>query len=402
MENPSESRLRVAIRIRPTNVQTGADAPTPPHIACTSTSVTVVAMNTHYAQQQQAITLGDERDRVFAFGPGHSNDSVASGLDIPAIVHDCVRGKRDGLVCCYGQSCSGKSYTMFGPKGMVQQGLQAALALAAGCGSASGRIRIQVSASELYMNTLRPLMDSRHGQWMPVTKAEDITTVHEMVATARTVSSTSLNAESSRSHAFVIVRFERGTDAGELGGGGSVSTRPPRTTGTTLVFVDLAGSERVSKSQAAGIRLQEGIEINKSLSALGNVMRALAGASQTTPPGASPTTIPWRASKLTQLLKAYVRCGSTIWFVLCISGEEEHAHESLSTLRFGSAVLGVTLHAHRTWEAEDGGKRAAARTAVSSPAIGTKGTKGIEDNVSVRHWVLIYLCWACLMIVLGC
>ena len=395
MENPREHRLRVAIRIKPTkSSRPGADAcSAPAHIECTSTSVTVTASNTHHAQQQQTVTLGTPRDPVMSFGPGHSNDKVASLIDISSIVHDCVLGKRDGLVCCYGQSCSGKSYTMFGPGGgLVQQGLQTALTLANGCDGATGRFHIQVSAYELYGNTVRSLIDLRHGKWMHVTKTEDIRTVHEMVATARTVSSTNLNAESSRSHAFVIVRFAPWSEDDELGGGRR--TGPTDTaSGTTLVFVDLAGSERVSKTQATGSRLQEGIEINKSLSALGNVMRALAGASLSTT-GALPPTIPWRASRLTQVLKSYVCYGSTIWFILCISGEEDHAHESLSTLRFGSAVLGVTLRAHRK-EAKDGRESAVIKKVCVSPVA------RFRDAVSARHWVCVYLCWAFVMVVLG-
>ncbi len=394
MENPRESRMRIAIRIKPTNnIQPGAGAcSSPAHIACSNTSVTVTASNTH-CSQQQTVTLGTPEDPVVSFGPGQSNDTVASRIDVSAIVRDCVRGESGGLVCCYGQSCSGKSYTMFGDGGgLVHRALQAALA-GVGDGAAS-RFRIEVSASELYGNTLRSLMGPHHGPWMRVTKTEDINTVLQMVATARTVSSTNLNAESSRSHAFVVVRFDPGSGDAEPGGARPASPTPA-TTGTTLVFVDLAGSERVSKSQAAGTRLQEGIEINKSLSALGNVMRALAGASPSASSGASTPTIPWRASKLTQLLKAYVRGDSTIWFILCISGEEDHAHESLSTLRFGSAVLGVTLRAHRK-EAKGAKEGREVRTVCGAPAV------TVRDAVSARHWVCVYLCWTFLMVVLGC
>ncbi len=390
MKNPRESRLRVAIRIRPSNIDASSS---PAHIACSNTSVTVTASNTHSVQQQTA-TLGTSEDPVVVFSPGQSNDNVASRIDVSAMVRDCARGDRDGLVCCYGQSYSGKSYTMFGQGGgLVHRALQASLGLAAGGGGAAGRFRVQVSAYELYGHTVRSLMGPRHGQWMRVTKSEDINTVLELVVQARAVSETNLNTQSSRSHAFVIVRFESEFNDAELGG-----ARPAgpdaATPGATLALVDLAGSERVSKSQATGARLQEGIEINKSLSALGNVMRALASASPSTSPGASTQTIPWRASKLTQLLKAHLRCHSTIWFILCISGEEDHAHESLSTLRFGSAVLGVTLRAHRK-EAKGGRGGKNIQTAVDAPAV------AIRDAVAARHWVMVYLCWLMAMIMLA-
>ena len=136
MKNPRESRLRVAIRIRPSNFDASSS---PAHIACSNTSVTVTASNTHSVQQQTA-TLGTSEDPVVVFSPGQSNDNVASRIDVSAMVRDCARGDRDGLVCCYGQSYSGKSYTMFGQGGgLVHRALQASLGLAAGGGGAAGR-----------------------------------------------------------------------------------------------------------------------------------------------------------------------------------------------------------------------------------------------------------------------
>ena len=79
----------------------------------------------------------------------------------------------------------------------------------------------------------------------------------------RHVSATKMNAESSRSHLIVSILLE----AKDKNTGGSITGK--------LTLVDLAGSEKVSKSEVTGIRLDEAKNINKSLSALGNVINAL-------------------------------------------------------------------------------------------------------------------------------
>jgi len=100
----------------------------------------------------------------------------------------------------------------------------------------------------------------------------------------RATASTAMNAASSRSHALVSVRLQLPGAPGSPNAGGV----------STLHLVDLAGSERVEKSEATGATLKEALSINKSLSALGDVVAAL----QRRAPH-----IPFRNSKLTQVLQ---------------------------------------------------------------------------------------------------
>lgn len=80
---------------------------------------------------------------------------------------------------------------------------------------------------------------------------------------SRAVSSTNMNAESSRSHSiFVIGVHQRNTETGSQKAG-------------NLYLVDLAGSEKVGKTGASGQTLEEAKKINKSLSALGMVINSL-------------------------------------------------------------------------------------------------------------------------------
>ena len=92
---------------------------------------------------------------------------------------------------------------------------------------------------------------------------------------------------SSRSHAIFTIHVERrGADAADV-------------TRAKMHLVDLAGSERAKRTKAEGQRLKEGIQINKGLLALGNVISALGDDKRR----AAGTHVPYRDSKLTRLLQ---------------------------------------------------------------------------------------------------
>lgn len=105
----------------------------------------------------------------------------------------------------------------------------------------------------------------------------------------RTVASTNMNATSSRAHTVVTITFDQifTTSAGEV------------KKSSVINLVDLAGSERADSTGATGDRLKEGANINKSLSALGNVISSLAEQSS----GKKKVLIPYRDSVLTKLLQ---------------------------------------------------------------------------------------------------
>ena len=105
-----------------------------------------------------------------------------------------------------------------------------------------------------------------------------------------------------------------------------------------LHLVDLAGSERVSKSQADGDRLVEAQHINKSLSALGDVMAALAARG-----GAGAAHVPFRNSKLTQLLQDSLCGRAKVMMLVHVAPEASSYGESVSTLAFAKRVSEVML-----------------------------------------------------------
>lgn len=138
----------------------------------------------------------------------------------------------------------------------------------------------------------------------------------------RHTSETKMNDRSSRSHQILTVIVDshnRVTGARSHG---------------CLHLVDLAGSERVGKSEAAGERLREAQHINKSLSALGDVMAALASKS---------SHIPFRNSKLTQLLQDSLSGQAKVMMFMHVSPEASMHAESISTLQFATRVAEITL-----------------------------------------------------------
>ncbi|CAM0948797.1 unnamed protein product [Alopecurus aequalis] len=139
---------------------------------------------------------------------------------------------------------------------------------------------------------------------------------------ARVVGSTNANEHSSRSHCIhcVMVKGENMMNGDR--------------TNSKLWLIDLAGSERVAKTDAQGERLKEAQNINKSLSALGDVISALATKSQ---------HIPFRNSKLTHLLQDSLSGDSKTLMFVQISPNENDVGETLCSLNFASRVRGIEL-----------------------------------------------------------
>lgn len=125
-----------------------------------------------------------------------------------------------------------------------------------------------------------------------------------------------MNLASSRSHCLYIFSVQHG------------STPDERVKAGKIILVDLAGSEKVEKTGAEGRVLDEAKTINKSLSALGNVINALTTA--------KPNHVPYRDSKLTRILQDSLGGSSRAALLCCCSPSWSNSPESLSTIRFGT------------------------------------------------------------------
>jgi kinesin family protein 4/21/27 len=100
-------------------------------------------------------------------------------------------------------------------------------------------------------------------------------------------------------------------------------------------FVDLAGSERAKKTGATGSVLKEGININKSLLALGNVIAALTGEDN------KIKHVPYRDSKLTRILQDSLGGNSRTSMIACCSPAESNYEETLNTLKYASRARNI-------------------------------------------------------------
>ncbi|XP_030568912.1 chromosome-associated kinesin KIF4A-like [Drosophila novamexicana] len=142
-------------------------------------------------------------------------------------------------------------------------------------------------------------------------------------SSGRAVAATAMNETSSRSHAIFTLTV--------------VTTRKTgQKTVTTSKFslVDLAGSERCSKTLACGDRFKEGVNINKGLLALGNVINVLGS-------GQTAGYVPYRQSKLTRLLQDSLGGNSITLMIACVSPADYNVAETLSTLRYADRALQI-------------------------------------------------------------
>ncbi|VAH63486.1 unnamed protein product [Triticum turgidum subsp. durum] len=162
---------------------------------------------------------------------------------------------------------------------------------------------------------------------IPVKSTSDVLDLMEIGQANRAVGSTALNERSSRSHSILTVHV-RGLDVKN----GSTSRG-------CLHLIDLAGSERVERSEATGDRLKEAQHINKSLSALGDVIFALAQKN---------AHVPYRNSKLTQVLQSSLGGQAKTLMFVQINPDVESCSETISTLKFAERVSGVELGAARS------------------------------------------------------
>ncbi|CAI0397671.1 unnamed protein product [Linum tenue] len=157
----------------------------------------------------------------------------------------------------------------------------------------------------------------------------------------RRTGATSVNAESSRSHSvFTCIVESRCKSMAD----GKSSLKTSR-----INLVDLAGSERQKLTGAAGDRLKEAGNINRSLSQLGNLINILAEVSQT----GKQRHIPYRDSKLTFLLQESLGGNAKLAMVCAVSPAQSCKSETFSTLRFAQRAKAIKNKAVVNEEMED-------------------------------------------------
>ena len=197
---------------------------------------------------------------------------------------------------------------------------------------------------EVYNETIRDLLlrdgaeakkldvrMSSHGNVIPGLSEVELQNLDQAMALMdrgdrnRAVSSHSMNASSSRSHSIVAIRIE-----GEREDGAPFTAK--------LHLIDLAGSERVSKTDASGPQLVEAQHINKSLSALGDVISALSSKN-------SRSHVPFRNSKLTFVLQDSLSGDAKVLMIVAVSPALYNVSETFSSLSFANRCRATELGA---------------------------------------------------------
>ncbi|KAG7226995.1 hypothetical protein INR49_022341, partial [Caranx melampygus] len=272
-------------------------------------------------------------DRVF---PTNTTQEQVYNTCAKQIVKDVLCGY-NGTIFAYGQTSSGKTHTMEGKlHDPHQMGIIPRIAedifnhiFAM---DENLEFHIKVSYFEIYMDKIRDLLDvtktnlSVHEDKnrVPYVKGcterfvsspDEVMDVIDEGKANRHVAVTNMNEHSSRSHSIFLINIKQEHVETEQKLCGK------------LYLVDLAGSEKVSKTGAAGAVLDEAKNINKSLSALGNVISALAEGTK--------THVPYRDSKMTRILQDSLggNCRTTMF--ICCSPSSYNDAETKSTLMFG-------------------------------------------------------------------
>ncbi|KAG8090301.1 hypothetical protein GUJ93_ZPchr0011g27520 [Zizania palustris] len=318
-------------------------------------TITIMTPSKHGKDARKPFTF----NRVF--GP------LATQEQVFADMQPLIRSVLDGYNVCifaYGQTGSGKTFTMSGPKVLTEEGLGVNYRALNDLFNIQAQRKdtfcyeISVQMIEIYNEQVRDLLQnggnkkypflvptkldtatleirnsSQKGlavpdaNIVPVTSTADVIDLMNLGQNNRAVCSTAMNDRSSRSHSCLTVHVH----------GRDLASRTVLR--GCMHLVDLAGSERVDKSEVVGDRLKEAQHINKSLSALGDVIASLAQKN---------AHVPYRNSKLTQLLQDSLGGQAKTLMFVHIAPEPDAVGESISTLKFAERVATVELGAAKS------------------------------------------------------
>lgn len=329
-----DTHVKVVCRIRPLN----------------STEQTNGDLESVYATDENTVTVKNKDvEQRFLFD--RACDGRTSQLEFYDIVTHETLNKFfqgfNGTILAYGQTGAGKSHTMFGPlsdRGIVPR-ISRSIFSHIALGLSDIEYTVSISIMEIYNELIRDLLnpypvakectvheDKINGVFVKglshafVSSATEMNEVVNQGSKRRTVSSTHMNAESSRSHSLIqIVLNQKNVDNGSL-------------TKSTLFLVDLAGSEKADRTGAYGSSLEEAKKINLSLSVLSLVINSLADSKL--------THIPYRDSKLTRILQESLGGNSRTTLIVNCSPALSCVLESMSSLRFATRAKKVKNSLH--------------------------------------------------------
>lgn len=294
------------------------------------------------------------------FDPDSTNTEIFESC-VKKVVGSSMGGFH-GSVFTYGQTSSGKTYTMNGAQnqpGVIPQAIYY-------CFQAidefpDREFLIRVSYIEVYNEQLRDLLnvestniklqfDPKLGTVLSGVKEqvvlnyEQVITLIKLGETHRHIGSTNMNEKSSRAHTIFKIIVES-KERGNLG-----SSAPVRV--STLNLVDLAGSENAKMTNSKGERAKEAKFINQSLLTLSTIIQRLSEDHQNNTPSKTQH-LPYRDSKLTRLLENALNGNAYIVIICTISPTLRCLEESTHTLKFGQRAKFIRLQAKVNEQLDD-------------------------------------------------
>ncbi|CAN7071524.1 unnamed protein product [Brassica oleracea var. botrytis] len=327
-----EEKILVSVRVRPLNEKEKTR-----NDRCDWECInnTTIICNAHNLSDKPSFTF----DKVFGF-ECPTKQVYDDGAREVAL---CVLSGINSSIFAYGQTSSGKTYTMTGITGFAINDIF----LYIDKHKQERKYTLKFSAMEIYNeavrdllcednnNPLRLLDDPERGTVVEKLKEETITDrnhLEELISiceTQRKIGETSLNETSSRSHQILRLTIESSKR--------EVSPESSAILAASVCFVDLAGSERASQTLSAGSRLKEGCHINRSLLTLGTVIRKLSKGKH--------GHIPYRDSKLTRILQNSLGGNARTAIICTMSPARSHLEQSKNTLLFATCAKEVTTNA---------------------------------------------------------
>ena len=296
-------------------------------------------------QIHKPVAVEEESPKIFTFDAVFDWNSEQREL-YEEIFHplvDSVLEGFNGTVFAYGQTGTGKTFTMEGTNdkpGVIPNSFDQIFSHISR--SQNQQYLVRSSYLEIYQEEIRDLLSKDQTSRLELKERPDvgvyvkdlssfvcksIKEIEHVMSCGhknRSVGATNMNEHSSRSHAIFIITIEHS----EQGVDGENHIRVGK-----LNLVDLAGSERQAKTGAMGQRQKEAIKINLSLSALGNVISSLVDGKS--------SHIPYRDSKLTRLLQDSLGGNSKTVMVANIGPASYNYEETLTTLRYANRAKNI-------------------------------------------------------------
>ncbi|XP_021301038.1 kinesin-like protein KIN-7H isoform X1 [Herrania umbratica] len=338
MQGPTgrEERIFVSVRLRPLNEKEIARRDVSDW-ECISDN-TIIYRNSLSVSERSMYPTAYTFDRVFSSDCPNRQVYEAGAKEVALSVVSGINSS----VFAYGQTSSGKTYTMIGITEYAMADIYDYIQR-----HKEREFILKFSAMEIYNESVMDLLSADSTPLRLLDDPERGTVVERLTEETlrdwnhfkellsvceaqRQIGETSLNETSSRSHQILRLTIE--SSAREFFGNDKSSTLA-----ATVNFVDLAGSERASQTLSAGARLKEGCHINRSLLTLGTVIRKLSKGRN--------GHIPFRDSKLTRILQSSIGGNARTAIICTMSPARTHVEQSRNTLLFACCAKEVTTNA---------------------------------------------------------